>query len=144
MRPHRLKTAVSIAVACVSVLWLFLLSMMLLFIGLGLGLAFGMPHTITLPRQAGHLIIFGFGLLICLGLIYMALAFTVRCPHCAYPFLKNPKGLGPNNFTYSVDCPRARGASPWAYQIGRYLFTRRIRCIKCGKEIFDEGSQARS
>lgn len=62
------------------------------------------------------------------GVIYVCLltygisALKLRCPHCAYKFLKAPKGLWPGN--------------SWGHRIIRCARTGQIRCIQCGEEIF--------
>jgi len=73
------------------------------------------------------------------GIGYFILALLIRCPHCDYKFLKNPKGFGPVNFHYHENCPKIRFFNPWAYQVGRCFATGQIRCINCGEEIFCRG-----
>jgi hypothetical protein len=138
---HPNKTVVLVATVCVGITWLFMLSLLLLLIALVIGLVFGMPNQITISRRTGHLILAAFGLFIFVGIVYFALALSVRCPRCGHSFLKNPKGLGPSGFIYNAQCPRLRGVGPWAYQIGRFLGTRKICCIKCGEEVFDGDKQ---
>src|SRR5436305_1148100 len=111
-----LKFAVSIAVASVSVCWLFMLSMLLVMIAVIVGMMLGaIPHEVSFSKQTADLILVVFGALIVLGVLYLILALSVRCPRCAYKFLKNPKGFGPSGFTYNANCPRLRGVNPWAY-----------------------------
>jgi DNA-directed RNA polymerase subunit RPC12/RpoP len=76
------------------------------------------------------------GILISCGYTYLFIALSLRCPHCGFKFLKNPKGLGPTGFVYHASCPKKAGLNPWAIQIGRFLAVRKIRCINCGQEVF--------
>jgi DNA-directed RNA polymerase subunit RPC12/RpoP len=134
------KTAAFSAAMCVALMWLFMLTMLLMLFGMCIGLALGLlPRKVTISRHSAHMILESARLFICLGMIYLALALSLRCPHCGFQFLKNPKGMRPSGFTYNEDCPRLRGVSPWAYQIGRLLATRQFRCIKCGQEVFEKG-----
>lgn len=83
-------------------------------------------------------LVFGIGIAFispCIG--YLVIALRTRCPHCGFKFLKNPKAFGPANFQYHPDCSRGLGINPWGYQIMRLLRTRRIKCINCGREIFE-------
>jgi DNA-directed RNA polymerase subunit RPC12/RpoP len=82
-------------------------------------------------------IIFTFaGVLYFCGIIYFVSALRLRCPHCGYKFLKNPKGFGPAKFVYHPSCPRGHGINPWGRQIIRCVGIGEIRCINCGEEIF--------
>jgi DNA-directed RNA polymerase subunit RPC12/RpoP len=137
---HSKKIAAFSAAMCVALMWLFMLSMLLLLIGMSIGLVLGiLPRKVTISRHSARMILDSGGLFISLGMIYLAFALSLRCPHCGCQFLKNPKGMGPSGFTYNEDCPRLRGVSPWAYQIGRLLASRQFRCIKCGQEVFEKG-----
>ncbi len=130
------KTAVLIACLCVLVGWALFVLMLFFMLGLFNALAAGMPSR-TPISNAGLATILGIGGLLSLcSLTYFVLALSLRCPHCTYQFLKNPKGFGSTGFSYHPSCPRIRGFNPWSYQITRFLRSRRMRCIKCGEELF--------
>jgi DNA-directed RNA polymerase subunit RPC12/RpoP len=94
-------------------------------------------HAISLSRYVGQMVLLAFGSFILSGVTYVFLAFWIRCPACGFNFLRNPKSLGPAGFQAALECPKVRGTSAWAYQIGRFIVKRRIRCISCGREVFD-------
>jgi len=117
--------------ACAALGWL---SILLFFVALALGLS-------GAKQIAGVLVLSIFPMLFIGGIGYLIPAVLLRCSHCGYKFLKNPKGLGPTDFAYSANCPRLPGINPWAYQIGRCLATGQIKCIHCGEEVFDRTSE---
>jgi hypothetical protein len=125
----------------VAICWSVMLSGLLVLVGAAIGMAFGMPS--TTPVSTGGLVALfgGFTLLLIAAVIYLILALRIGCPSCGCKFLKNPSGFGPVGFVYHPSCPRLPGLNPWAYQIGRFLGTRQMRCIHCGEELFRPSDQ---
>lgn len=130
------KMLVLIAAISVAFIWSVTLLTLLFAIGVLIGLTAGMPGRIPMASAEMGFIFGPCGLLLVTGVVYVVIALKLRCPACGYKFLKNPKGLGPTGFVYHPECPRLPGINPWAYQIGRFLGTSRIRCINCGDEVF--------
>ena len=130
------KPAVLVASICVAIAWSIMLGVLLSLFGICIGLACGMPSKASLPKGGDIVLFGGYALLILSGLVYLIIALCLRCPFCGYKFLKNPKGLGPGNFSYHPSCPKLPGLNRWAYQVARFLGTGQMRCIKCGEELF--------
>jgi hypothetical protein len=118
-----------VASSSVAVAWLLVLTL-LVFIIFG-AITNLQPGAVLLPA-----LLIWLGFLAVLALTYLSISLRIRCPRCGYKFLKNPKGLGPMNFVYHPTLPKLPGINRWAYQIGRFLGTRRMRCISCGEELF--------
>jgi len=79
------------------------------------------------------------GAFICLRFIYLILAFRIRCPHCGFKFLKNPKGLGPVGFlSTTLTVLGSPVFNPWAVQIGRFLALKRFDASTVVKKFLDE------
>jgi DNA-directed RNA polymerase subunit RPC12/RpoP len=135
-QPPRKSLVVSAAYS-VGFGWLFILSGLVLALGATIGLAFGMPSRVPISSQTERQFLWVVGVFVLSSFLYLALALSVRCPHCGFQFLKNPRGLGPIGFVYHSSCKSIQGFNPWAYQIGRFIARGRIRCIKCGEEVFD-------
>jgi DNA-directed RNA polymerase subunit RPC12/RpoP len=135
--PSSAKLAVLVAAGSIGISW-FLLAIWLFFMAANLlGVLSGiLPTQMPVSLVTVRLFLGTVGLFIFCSFIYLIFAFRIRCPHCGFRFLKNPKGLGPTGFVYHPSCPRKRGINPWAVQVGRFLATQKIRCINCGEEVF--------
>lgn len=136
--PSSAKLAVSVATVCIGISWFLLAILLLLMVVILVGVLSGqLPTQMCVTPVTIH--IFGgcVAVFIFCGYAYLIFALRLRCPHCGFKFLKNPKGLGPVGFVYHPNCTRKPGLNPWAVQIGRFLASRKIRCINCGEEVFE-------
>jgi DNA-directed RNA polymerase subunit RPC12/RpoP len=131
------KRLVAIAASCASVVWLQVILFILIFVAVSVFTAL-VKHSshISVSRAGLHVMGAFYGLFLLCGATYVAIAFSLYCPHCNFKFLVKPKGFGPRNFIYHPNCPRRWHLNPWAIQIVTFLQTRNMRCIKCGNEIF--------
>jgi len=138
--PSRL--AVLLATSGVAILWSMCVLGVIGALGVAIAVLFGvMPNETPVTTTGRHAIFSVAGLLLVSGYSYFIIALRLRCPSCGFQFLRNPKGMGPANFVYHPNCPRTPYGSPWALQMVRYLRTRRIRCIQCGEETFEDPPQ---
>ena len=148
-QPSTSKVPVWFVAACVSFGYLLLLVGLVAMVAAIVGIMFfRMPRILQVSARTVHLLLGVFALFlvsfVLLAVAYLLVALQVRCPHCGFQFLKNPESLGPNGFVYHPTCPwfpsknRWFCLSPGTYQIGRFLRTGRIRCIKCGEEVFPD------
>jgi DNA-directed RNA polymerase subunit RPC12/RpoP len=132
------KLTVWLAALGVGIGWFFMVVMMLVFVSASVGVAAGkLPMRFSVSPLIARSFLACVGFFISCSFIYLLIALKLRCPHCAFKFLKNPKGLGPTGFVYHASCPKKAGLNPWAVQIGRFLAIHKIRCINCGREVFE-------
>jgi DNA-directed RNA polymerase subunit RPC12/RpoP len=132
------KFTVSLAALGVGIGWLFMAVFALGFVTVTAAVVVGvLPMRFSVSTLTIRVFLMCVGVFISCSYTYLFIALRLRCPHCGFKFLKNPKGLGPTGFVYHPNCPRKRGLNPWAVQIGRFLTMHRIRCINCGQEVFD-------
>ena len=136
--PSSAKLAVSLATACVGASWFLLAICLVLMVVVFVGVLSGiLPTQVYVSPATLHIFLGCVALFLFCGSVNLVVALRFRCPHCGFKFLKNPKGFGPVGFVYHPNCPRKPGLNPWAVQIGRFLASRKIRCINCGQEIFE-------
>lgn len=136
--PSSTKLAVSLATTCVGVAWSLLAIFLILMVVMLVGVMSGqLPTQMCVPPSTIHVFLGCLAVFLFCGYTYVILALRLCCPHCGFKFLKNPKGLGPVGFVYHPNCPRKPCLNPWAVQIGRFLASRKIRCINCGEEVFE-------
>jgi hypothetical protein len=136
--PGSAKLAVSLATVCIGVAWFLLAILLLVMVVIFAGVLSGkLPTQMCVSTATIHIFLGCVALFIFCGYTYLIFALRLRCPHCGFKFLKNPKGLGPFGFVYHPNCSRKPGLNPWAVQIGRFLVSRKIRCISCGEEVFE-------
>src|SRR5260221_9791137 len=132
------KLTVSLAAVGVGIAWLFMAVLALMFVMVTAAVVSGiLPMRISVSPLTNRLVLACFGVFISCGYTYLFIALKVRCPHCNFKFLKNPKGLGPTGFVYPPSYPKKPGLKPSAVQVGRFLAIHKIRCINCGQEVFE-------
>jgi DNA-directed RNA polymerase subunit RPC12/RpoP len=137
------KPLVAVASICIAISWVQVLLSMLAFVVVTVCVAVGLlPTQIVIGQSGRTFLVSFFGLFMICGAVWIALAFSLSCPHCGFKFLKNPKGLGPTKFQYHANCSSKYRLNGWAVQIINFLTTGRIRCINCGDEIFAKPSQS--
>ena len=137
------KLAVSVAAVCLGLQWSYIAVTMLIFAGGTAAVVAGMlPMQVSVSPLTLHIFVISLALFMVCGAIALVTAYRLRCPHCGYNFLKNPKGLGPAGFIYNPNCPKRKGINPWAIQVCRFLVRQKIRCIKCGEEVFNQTTAA--
>lgn len=135
VRPSKL--AVWVAAVCIGIGWLLIAIFIFVFILVSGGVVSGrLPMQISLSPLTMRVFLTCVGIFLLAGFGWVSIALSLRCPHCGFKFLKNPKGMGPAEFVYHADCPTRAGINPWAIQIGRFLTSGKIRCIGCGREVF--------
>ncbi len=121
-----------------ALVWSLLVLLWLTFLTVTIAVVFRwLPSRLHIGSVGADVLLVFFALLIGCGGVWIGIAFSLRCPHCEFKFLKNPKGLGPANFVYHPNCPGKRGVNGWAVQVYRFLTSGKMRCVKCGEEIFE-------
>lgn len=87
------------------------------------------------------ILLFAFGIVYCFRLLFRA-----RCPQCGWTLLRNPKGMGPADFSISPACPHGTahlfglrflpsyGVNQWGVQILRAEKEKKIMCLRCGED----------
>jgi DNA-directed RNA polymerase subunit RPC12/RpoP len=133
------KALVTIAALCVAAIWAFVALVWLTILTLVIMAMFGwLPWRPHLGLTALRTILSFFALVVLCGGTWLTIAFNVRCSHCDFKFLKNPKGLGPANFIYHPNCQGNGKINGWTLQVYRFLTTGKMRCVKCGQELFEQ------
>ena len=136
------KPLVALAAICIAISWILVILFLLAFIAVTICVAAGLlPTRINIGHSGQNFLAAFFATFFICGAIWISLAFSLSCPHCGFKFLKNPKGLGPTKFQYHPNSAGKHGMNGWAVQVVSFLTTGRIRCIKCGEEIFGEPSR---
>ena len=132
------KVVVALAAVGVGMGWLFMALLLVGFVVISAAVMVGLlPVRFSVSPMTIRVFFVCVGAFISCSYTYLFIALRLRCPHCGFKFLKNPKGLGPTGFVYHPSCPKKPGVNPRAVQIGRFLAIHRIRCINCGQEVFE-------
>src|SRR5882672_8773044 len=87
------KLAVLVTAGSIGVSWFILAIWLLMMVAILLGVLSGiLPTQLPVSLVTVRIFLGAVGLFICCGFIYLIFAFRIRCPHCGFKFLKNPKG----------------------------------------------------
>lgn len=126
------------------VVWLTIISAGLVVpvIGFSVSVAYGTSETNrVLSSWIFNIVLASVCLVLLAGIIHVIISLRVRCPQCGFHFFKSPDGFEPKRFAAHPNCSTITGVTPWKYQIVRLLLTGKIRCVKCGTEVFSERNQ---